>query len=156
MKQMENSPEVTAIKVSSTAFARGEMIPSQYTCEGINISPALDIFNIPESTKSLALVVEDPDAPSGTWVHWVVWNITVTQHLRENQVPGTEGLNDFLKHHYSGPCPPSGKHRYFFKIYAVNTLLNLPAHTSKVQLEKAMNDHIVGYGELMGWYKKKY
>jgi len=142
------------LKVSSTAFQHEGMIPVKYTCDGKNISPPLDIEHIPEKTKSLVLVVDDPDAPKGVWVHWVVWNIPFTHHIKENEVHGIEGINDFQQHHYGGPCPPSGTHRYFFKVYALDTILNLPADTTKLQLEKAMSEYIIAFGELVGLYKR--
>lgn len=142
------------LHVSSDAFKQGEMIPSKYTCDGKNISPPLDISNIPEEAKCMALIVDDPDAPINTWVHWMVWNMPVTHYIKENEVLGTEGLNDFQQHHYGGPCPPAGIHRYFFKVYALNNLLKLPPGTRKFQLEAAMKDHILAYGELVGLYQR--
>ncbi len=97
------------MKVSSTAFRDHEQIPSQYTCDGKDINPPLDIDDIPMEAKSLALIMDDPDAPGGTWVHWVVWNIPITRHIRENEKPDEEGLNDSEDHQYGGPCPPSGQ-----------------------------------------------
>jgi Raf kinase inhibitor-like YbhB/YbcL family protein len=143
------------LKVSSTAFKSEDMIPSKYTCDGSNINPPLDIENIPEEAKCLSLIVDDPDAPAGIWVHWVVWNIPVTHHIKENKVHGAEGINDFQQHHYGGPCPPSGTHRYFFKVYALDALLDLPSKTNKLQLEKTMSEHIIAFGELVGLYKRK-
>ncbi len=143
------------LKVSSTAFQNEGMIPLKYTCDGSNINPPLDIEHIPEQAKCLVLIVDDPDAPINTWVHWLVWNIPVTHHIKENEIHGIEGINDFQKHHYGGPCPPSGTHRYFFKVYALGELLNLPATTKKNQLEKAMSEHIIAFGELIGLYKRK-
>jgi Raf kinase inhibitor-like YbhB/YbcL family protein len=143
------------LKVSSSAFKHKEMIPSKYTCDGDNVSPPLDIENIPEQAKCLALIVDDPDAPGGMWVHWVVWNIPVTHHIRENAIHGVEGINDFKKHHYGGPCPPSGTHRYFFKVYALDSLLDLPVAATKQQLEKEMSGSIIAFGELIGLYKRK-
>ncbi len=99
------------IKVKSTAFEENGLIPSKYTCEGENINPPLDLEQIPAEAKSLVLIVDDPDAPKKTWVHWIVWNIPVTHHIKENDVHGTEGINDRRQHQYSGPCPPSGTHR---------------------------------------------
>lgn len=142
------------LKVSSKAFQIEELIPLKYTCDGSNINPPLDIEHIPEEAKSLVLIVDDPDAPINTWVHWIIWNIPVTHHIKENQVHGIEGINDFQQHHYGGPCPPSGTHRYFFKVYALDELLNLPTTTNKFQLEKAMSDHIIAFGELIGLYKR--
>jgi len=142
------------LKVSSIEFQNEEMIPLKYTCDGRNINPPLDIEHIPEEAKCLALIVDDPDAPIGTWVHWVVWNIPVTHHIKKNEVHGTEGINDFQQHHYAGPCPPSGTHRYFFKVYALDALLDLPANTKKLKLEKAMSEHIIAFGELIGLYNR--
>ncbi len=154
MKHIEKAVDYQVMDISSTAFSSNGMIPVKYTCEGDDISPPLDIKNIPGETVSLALVMEDPDAPIGNWIHWLVWNIPVTHHIRENDVHGVEGVNDFVQHHYGGPCPPFGTHRYSFKIYALDTLLDLPHHTKKNQLEKAMSEHIIGYGELTGLYTK--
>jgi hypothetical protein len=144
-----------SLKVSSTAFQHEGVIPLQYTCDGRNISPPLDIEHIPEEAKCLVLIADDPDAPLGTWVHWIAWNIPVTHHIKENELHGTEGLNDFQQHHYGGPCPPLGAHRYFFKIYALNSLLHLPVDTKKLQLEKAMSEYIIAFGELVGLYERK-
>lgn len=142
------------LKVTSSAFQNDELIPAKYTCDGLNISPPLDIQFIPEEAACLALIADDPDAPRGTWVHWVVWNMPVTHHIKEGEIHGTEGLNDFKKNSYGGPCPPSGTHRYFFKIYALNSLLHLPSNTSKLQLEKAMSEYIIAFGEVVGLYKR--
>jgi len=142
------------IRLTSTAFQQNAFIPGKYSCEGENINPPLDIDHIPAGTKSFALVVDDPDAPKGTWVHWVVWNISPSKHLKENHIPGIEGINDFHQHHYGGPCPPSGTHRYFFKVYALDTLLDLPGDTDKFKLEKMMHNHIIAVGELIGLYKR--
>ncbi len=142
------------LKITSTAFGNGEIIPLKYTCDGINVNPPLDIEHIPADAKCLVLIVDDPDAPIGVWVHWLVWNIPVTHHIKENEVHGKEGRNDFQQQHYAGPCPPSGTHRYFFKVYALDELLNLPADTKKLPLEKAMSEHILAFGELIGLYKR--
>lgn len=142
------------LKVTSPVFKENEMIPAKYACDGVNVSIPLDIKHIPEEAKYLALIVDDPDAPNGTWVHWVVWNIPVTNQIKENEAHGTEGINDFQQHHYGGPCPPSGTHRYFFKVYALDALLDLPVNTRKLQLEKAMSEHIIAFGELVGLYKR--
>jgi Raf kinase inhibitor-like YbhB/YbcL family protein len=155
MIPIEKAIDYKLLKISSAAFNDGEMIPSQYTCDGKNINPPLDIKNIPEETKSLAIIMDDPDAPIGTWVHWLVWNIPVTHHIKENAEFNYEGLNDFQQHHYGGPCPPSGTHRYFFKLYALDALLDLPPETKKIPLEKAMSEHIIAFGELIGLYKRK-
>jgi len=143
------------LKVTSTAFENEGMIPVKYTCDGINVNPSLDIENIPGEAKCLVLIVDDPDAPIGTWVHWLVWNIPITHHIKENQVHGIQGINDFQLNQYNGPCPPSGTHRYFFKVYALDDILNLPVHTKKPELEKAMSEHIIAFGELIGLYSRK-
>ena len=143
------------MQISSPAFLDGESIPSRYTCEGHDISPPIHIERIPPGTRSLVLIVDDPDAPNGNWVHWLVWNIPVTHHLNEGEVNGVEGLNDFKQQHYGGPCPPSGSHRYFFRVYALDDLLELSHTSRKPELEDAMKAHIIGKGELVGIYRKK-
>jgi len=142
------------MKITSKGFQNNGNIPSKYTCQGENINPELVIENIPEETKTLALIVDDPDAPTRTWVHWVVWNIRPTGKIEEDSVPGEQGINDFRKRDYGGPCPPSGTHRYFFKIYALDTELSLAENANKEQLEKAMQGHIIEKAELIGLYKK--
>jgi Raf kinase inhibitor-like YbhB/YbcL family protein len=150
-----NAGELT---ISSPAFENNSPIPDTYTCKGRNISPPLLIGNIPASAKSLALVLEDPDAPSGIFVHWVMWNITPgTREISENSSPRgvQQGLNDFRKHGYIGPCPPSGTHRYFFKIYALDTLLRLQSGAAKKDLEKAMKGHIIDQASLTGLFQRR-
>lgn len=142
------------LKISSDAFTDHEMIPAQYTCDGKDINPPLAIHQIPAEAKSLAIIVDDPDAPNGTFVHWVMWNIPVTHYIRENEAKGLQGLNDFGKHRYNGPCPPGGIHRYFFKVYALNGVLDLPVDTTKEHLEKVMSNNIIGFGELIGLYSR--
>lgn len=154
MKHIDKVVDYKLLQVASNAFKADDFIPSEYTCDGSNISPPIDIKGIPEDAQSLALIVDDPDAPVNTWVHWVVWNIPVTHHLKENHVHGIEGTNDFQKKQYGGPCPPSGTHRYFFKVYALDCLLDLPAGSKKHALEKAMSGHILAFGELVGLYKR--
>lgn len=155
MKNLIKEVDYKLLKVSSSAFGDNEFIPVKHTCDGLNVSPPLDIEHIPEEAESLAIIIDDPDAPVGTWVHWVMWNIPVTHHVKENQAHGKEGVNDFLQHHYGGPCPPSGTHHYHFKVYALDTLLDLPDSTKKLALEKAMSDHIIAFGELVGLYQKQ-
>ncbi len=155
MKHIVKEIDYQVLEVASSAFNHKEMIPVKYSCDGMNVNPPLEIKNVPEQAKCLAIIVDDPDAPIHTWTHWLVWNIPVTHHIQEDHVPGTEGLNDFQQHHYGGPCPPSGTHRYFFKVYALDTVLNLPADTKKIQLERAMSEHIIGFGELIGLYKRE-
>jgi Raf kinase inhibitor-like YbhB/YbcL family protein len=140
--------------VKSPAFENNKQIPSKYTCDGDDVSPPLTIEGIPEKTKSLALIMEDPDAPAGLWIHWLVWNIPPTAKIQENSVPGTQGLNTNKKNSYHGPCPPGGTHRYFFKVYALDTHLNLGALSEKEILENAMQSHILANGELIGLYRR--
>ena len=146
--------EVGEMKLTSPEFEHKGLIPSKFTCQGDDVNPALIIEGLPSGVKSLALIVDDPDAPMGTWVHWVVYNIPVIPKIEENSIPGTQGNNDFGRKNYGGPCPPSGTHRYFFKLYALDTQLNLPEGISKEDLEKAMQGHILDKTELIGLYKK--
>lgn len=149
-----NAQEGGFMKITSAEFENNSSIPSKFTCEGRNINPALDIEGIPGGTESLALIMDDPDAPMGTWVHWVVFDIPVTPKIEENSIPGTQGINSARKLEYHGPCPPSGTHRYFFKIYALDAMLNLKEGASKGALEKAIQGHILDKAELIGLYKR--
>ena len=146
------------MKISSPSFLNNASIPKKYTCQGEDINPVLNIEEIPEGTKALALIVDDPDAPMGTWVHWVVFNIhpdnSSRYEIKEKQVPGVQGINDFQRLNYGGPCPPSGTHRYFFKAYALDGDLNLKSGSSKSAVEGAMQGHILAKAELIGLYKK--
>ena len=147
-----------ALKITSPAFQNNDNIPSKYTCDGSDINPSLMIENCPAGAKSFALICDDPDAPMGTWVHWVLWNIPPSvKEIKENSVPqgGVEGMNDFRKHSYGGPCPPSGTHRYFFKVYALDTLLIISPNSTKADLEKAIKGHILAQGQLIGLYKRR-
>ena len=143
------------MEITSLAFKHNEKIPSKYTCDGEDMNPSLEIKNMPEGTKTLALIVDDPDAPMGTWVHWVVWNIPPEGRIEEKSVPGEQGINDFNKPDYGGPCPPSGTHRYFFKVYALDTKLNLDKNSKKEDVEKAMQGHVLAKGEIIGLYSRK-
>jgi len=134
------------------------MIPQKFTCDGDDINPALAFEGIPSGAKSLALIMDDPDAPRGIWVHWVVWNIAPeTAEIRENSIPagGKQGMNDFRKRDWGGPCPPSGTHRYFFKLYALDRTLDLGPNTTKSELEAAMKNHIIDQAEMIGLYRRK-
>ena len=142
------------MKITSPDFENGKSIPTKFTCEGDDINPTLIIEGIPNEAKSLALIVDDPDAPGRIWVHWVVYDMPIIGRIGENSVPGKEGMTDFGKKGYGGPCPPSGTHRYFFKIYALDKALNLNEGIRKPDLEKAMQGHILDKAELMGLYKK--
>jgi len=143
------------LKISSSAFNEGGLIPSEYTCDGENVNTPLDISGIPTDTKSLAINVEDPDAPIRPWLHWLAWDIHNTRHIKEGRIMEAEGSNDFGEYKYLGPCPPTALHLYYFKVYALDTFLNLPIDISKKDLERNMNDHIIGFGETMGIYKRK-
>ena len=146
-----------SLRLVSPAFRHNELIPKKYTCDGADINPPLLVENIPSGAKSLALIVDDPDAPVGTWVHWVVWNINPdTREIEEDSVPkgAQQGVNDFRKKDYGGPCPPSGTHRYFFKLYALDKVLNLGSNAKKDDLEGAMKGHILEKTELVGLYRR--
>jgi hypothetical protein len=151
------------MEIKSQAFAHGALIPSKYTCDGADVSPPLAWSGAPAATRSFALIADDPDAPMGTWVHWVAWNIPAGELALEEGVPKKEalpsgtrqGITDFGRAGYGGPCPPSGTHRYFFKLYALDTTLELPATTTKKDLEKAMQGHIRAQAELMGKYTRR-
>ncbi len=147
----------TGMKISSPAFANGQSIPPKYTCDGGDTSPPLAFADVPPSAKSLALVVDDPDAPGGTFDHWIVWNIPAnTAAVAEGQPPqGVAGRNDFGKNAYGGPCPPSGEHRYQFKLYALDATINLQPSSGKKDLERAMSGHTVAEAQMMGRYKRK-
>jgi len=151
------------IQITSAAFAEGQPIPEKYTCVGPDVSPPLHWTNAPANAKSFALIADDPDAPLGTWVHWVIYNLPpATTSLTENTPPSSElpngakqGVNDFGQTGYGGPCPPRGKpHHYFFKIYALDTLLDLPSGATKKDLLKAVDGHVLAEGQLMGTYQR--
>ncbi len=149
--------------LKSSAFEAGGMIPPTYTCDGSDLSPPLSWSAVPAKAKSLALIADDPDAPRGTWVHWVAWNIPATVHDLPEGVPKRDtlpngmkqGTTDFRSIGYGGPCPPSGTHRYFFKLYALDATLNLLPSTTKKDLETAMQGHVLAQSELMGKYARK-
>jgi len=146
------------MKFASSVFNDQGMIPSKYTCDGENISPGLVIKDVPQGTQSLALIVDDPDALSSDWAHWLVWNIEVgTYEIDEGQVPqnSVQGLNDFGNNGYGGPCPPSGTHRYQFKLYALDVKLDLNESSKKEELIKAIDGHVLGQVFLTGLYQRK-
>lgn len=147
------------MKIESPSFKHHQPIPKKYTCEGEDISPPLNFLDIPSGTNSIALIVDDPDAPMGTWDHWVVWNLAPdTKQLPEAAKVANQGTTSFRDHRsksYGGPCPPPGKpHRYFFKAYALDVMLDLPKETTKAQLEEAMEGHLLGKAELVGTYQR--
>ncbi len=145
-----------AFQITSAVFGNNEAIPKKYTCDGGDVNPPLAIKNVPSKSKSLALTVTDPDAPEGTWTHWVIYNIPPnTNEIIENTNPGTEGLSDFGKYTYGGPCPPDDKlHHYVFRAYALNNILNINEGPSITEVEKALQGHIVAKAELTGTYQK--
>src|SRR6185503_10032069 len=142
------------LKLISTVFSHNGHIPPLYTCEGKNINPPLKVENIPDGTKTLALIVEDPDAPRGVFTHWIMWNISPNEAIAENSNPGISGTNSFGKTGYGGPCPPSGEHRYFFRAFVLDIELDLSTSSKKEDLLDAMKGHILGSAELMGVYQK--
>jgi len=156
--------ETMSIQITSAAFADGQPIPAKYTCDGDDASPPLQWTNAPANTKSFALIADDPDAPMGTWVHWVAYDLSPianalpegvakSQYIAGNAM---QGLNDFHRLGYGGPCPPPGKpHRYFFKIYALDTVLNLKPGLTKKELLKVTNGHVLAEGRLIGTYQRK-
>lgn len=153
--------DLEKVSISSNAFKDGGNIPARHTCDGRDLSPDLNWTGVPEKTKSLALVMDDPDAPMGTWVHWVLYNIPKDKKGLIEGVPRSEVLEDGSMHGrtdsrktgYGGPCPPRGPaHRYYFKLYALDKSLNLPPNASKQEVEAAMEGHVLGKGELMGRY----
>jgi Raf kinase inhibitor-like YbhB/YbcL family protein len=150
------------LKLTSTAFKEGQPIPRQHTCDGVNVSPALEWSGALPNTKTFAIICDDPDAPAGTWVHWVLYNLPADRIGIVENVPATEkvpgdglqGTNDFQKIGYGGPCPPSGTHHYVFKLYALDGELALKAGATKAELLKAMEGHIVAQTQLTGTYKR--
>jgi hypothetical protein len=147
----------TGFKISSPAFENNGKIPSTYACDGVNTNPPLKIENIPREAKSLALIFDDTDAPRGSYVHWILWNIDPgVKEIKENSVPegAIQGLNDFKKNHYGGPCPPGRAHKYVFKIYALNSPLKLDPNSTKRDLEKAMEGRVLAQAQWAGVYKR--
>ena len=153
---------IESLTLTSAAFKEGEMIPRRYSCDGADVSPPLEWNSVPPQTKSFALIADDPDAPMGTWVHWVIFNIPANLTALPEEVPTTsslqdgtlQGRNDFRKTGYGGPCPPGGTHRYYFKLYALDAMLKLPSGSTKADLLNAMEGHIIGKGQLMGKYSR--
>lgn len=149
------------MKLTSPAFEHEGKIPAKYTCDGENINPPLKIADVPSGAKSLVLIMDDPDVPKylrkdGMWDHWVVFNIPPgVREIKEGEEPqGTHGIGTGSNLNYMGPCPPDREHRYFFKLYALDTELNLPEKATKQQIEKAMEGHILAETQLMGRYKR--
>jgi Raf kinase inhibitor-like YbhB/YbcL family protein len=146
------------MKIESPVFEDKQLIPSKYTCDGENINPPLIISGVPEGTKSMVLIIDDPDAPSGIWVHWTVWNIGAgVKEIPENSCPrgSMEGMNDSDRTGYIGPCPPSGTHRYFFKVYALDTILDLESSARANDIVASMEGKVLADAQLVGLYKRK-
>lgn len=147
----------TTLRLTSAAFTEGATIPAPYTCDGANMSPPLEVSDVPEGTVSLALIMDDPDAPRGTWDHWVVFNIPPdTKTIEEGkEPPGVHGRGSGAALMYSGPCPPDREHRYFFKLYALDAMLILPEGASKEDVAQAMQGYILAHAQLMGRYDRQ-
>lgn len=146
------------MKITSSTFENNSPIPSKYTCDGNDFSPPLQFSEVPTEAKSLVLICDDPDAPGETWIHWTAWNIDPkTTQIEEGAVPNgaVQGLTSFGEVGYGGPCPPSGTHRYFFKLYALDNTLKLPYQAGKEDIEKLMVGHILAQAELIGTYSKE-
>jgi hypothetical protein len=155
---ISNMNAASSISITSPSFQAGGDIPAKFTCNGTNVSPELQISRVPNEAKSLVLIVDDPDAPRGLFTHWIVWNIDPkTTRVAENNAPtaGVQGTNDFGKRNYGGPCPPSGTHRYFFKIFALDIKLELKPSARRAELDAAMRGHVLAQGELMARYSHK-
>ena len=150
----DENMDIQIIKVFSSAFEPNSTIPRKYTCNGENINPPLEFANIPEKAESLVLIMDDPDSPMNPFTHWIVWNIEPVAKIEEDSIPGIEGMNNFRKIGYGGPCPSSGTHRYFFRVYALDRQLELKAGAGRKELESEMIGHIIAEGELMGKYGK--
>jgi len=153
MKHSDIAVDYKVMEISSRVFKDGERIPFKYTYDGENCNPPLDIKRIPPGTRCLAIIMEDVDTQLATRAHWIVWNIPSTHYINENNVHGNVGVNDYLQQNYVGPCLLAGKHRYHFKIYALDQLLDLTSRSGKMALEKVMSEHIIGFGELVGYYE---
>ncbi|MDP1629586.1 MAG: YbhB/YbcL family Raf kinase inhibitor-like protein [bacterium] len=146
------------MNISSLVFKNQETIPSKYTCDGENVNPPLQISNVPDGAQSLVLIMDDPDSPSGAWVHWTVWNIgPQTSEIAENSIPAgaIEGMTGFGEIGYGGPCPHSGTHRYFFLLYDLDAKLDVPRGADNAKLENAMEGHILTKAELTGLYRRQ-
>jgi len=153
-----NMNAASSVSIAISAFQAGGDIPAKFTCNGANVNPELKINGVPNEAKSLVLIVDDPDAPHGLFTHWIVWNIDPkTTDIGENSVPvgGVQGTNDFGKRNYGGPCPPSGTHRYFFKIFALDMKLDLKPSARHADLDAAIKGHILGQGEVVARYSHK-
>lgn len=146
------------MRIISSAFKDNEAIPAKFTCDGLNVNPSLEFLDVPEHAASLALLVDDPDAPGGDFVHWLVFNMDSNlNRIMENSLPdaATEGLNDFQANSYGGPCPPNGKHRYYFKLYALDTFIDLGSQATKADFLEAIDGHIIDTAQILGHYERQ-
>ncbi len=153
-----NTPKNNNMKITCPFIANQKQIPKLYTCDGSNINPPLNFNEVPPETKSLVLIMDDPDAPGGTWVHWVIFDMNHSvRFIDQNKKPpsGVEGMTSFGKPGYGGPCPPSGTHRYFFRLIALDTILNLPQSADINQVEDKMQGHVLQRAELVGLYSRQ-
>ncbi len=154
---MEHIVEKPPFRLHSPAFAYGERIPREYTCEGRNVNPPLSIENVPEDAEALVLIVDDPDSPGGNWVHWRVWNIApTTTFIKEDSVPkgAIVGVNSFGQAEYGGPCPHTGEHGYVFRLYALRSPLHLPAQATDLMLRNALIGNVAAEADLVGYYRR--
>ncbi len=145
----------STLTLTSPVFEDGRLIPEEYTCEGRNINPPLYISNLPDKTVSMALIMEDPDAPGGGLVHWVMYNIPPATVIKADDAPGVQAANGKGDSHYTGPCPPTGVHHYHFKIYALDVKLDLIQNADKAKVLEKMNGHVLASAELIGLYRKE-
>lgn len=154
--EIEMPKENNGFSITSPAFQEKTYVPAKYSCDGKNILPPLSISKMPAESKSLILIIDDPDAPRGAWTHLLVWNISPkTTEIKEGEIPpGTIGRNSSGEFRYDGPCPPNGTHRYFFKVYALDTILNLDKNSGADELNKAVFGHILAEANLIGLYKR--
>jgi hypothetical protein len=154
----QESGKQIKLKVTSPAFGNNQTIPPKYGCDGANVNPPVKIENVPPGAKSLALIFDDQDAPRGSYVHWLLWNMEPSvKEIKENSVPegAIQGMNDFKKNTYGGPCPPTRPHKYALIVYALDVPLNLDPKSGKADLKKAMEGHIIAQGQIMGVYKRE-
>jgi Raf kinase inhibitor-like YbhB/YbcL family protein len=149
-----SSPE-SLMKLTSASFSEGKPIPPSFTCDGADKAPTLNVADVPANAKSLILIMDDPDAPRGTWDHWILFNIAPSVQTINDKTAGVGGKNSWGRTGYGGPCPPSGTHRYFFKLYALDAMLDLKEGAARAAVEKAMQGHIVAEAKLMGTYQRK-
>lgn len=153
-KEAIQAVDFKELKITSPAFGDGDLIPSRYTCDGKNVNPPLNIHGIPATTKSLAVIVTGTYDEKEEWAHWLAWNITPVSHISEDRHMEIEGLNYFGRKRYEGPCPVGGLHKYHFKVYALDSDLHINSCAAKNDLERAISDHILGFGVITGLYQR--